>query len=77
MHEGLKKRLEKLEEEKAPLITPEAKEIIDLLNRGEEFLEHPERYPPEDPEETERMLKEVLASGLHAKKMETKGSVIN
>jgi hypothetical protein len=62
MAEALKKRIEKLEEEKAPLITPEAKEIIDLLHRDEEFFTHPERFPPEDPEETERMLKDFLES---------------
>ena len=62
MVEALKKRLVKLEEEKAPPITPEGQEIIDLLNRGEEFFEHPERFPPEDPEETRCMLKDLLES---------------
>ena len=62
MVEALKKRLVKLEEERAPTITPEGQEIIDLLHRGEEFIEHPERFPPEDPEETERMLADFLQS---------------
>jgi hypothetical protein len=72
MHETLKKRVEKLEEEAVPIVTPEAKEIMDLLERGREFIEHPERFPPEDPEETEAMLKEVLASYHHEKKMEAR-----
>jgi len=79
MVEALKKRLEKLEEERIPIVTPEAKEIIDLLHRGEEFFIHPERFPPEDPEETRRMLKDFLASdearALSEKKMEAKGKL--
>lgn len=62
MHEDLKKRVERLEEEKAPPITPEGQAIIDLLNEYKGLWEHPENYPPEDPAETERWLKEYLAS---------------
>lgn len=74
MHEALKKRLGKLEEERIPIITPQALEIIDLLRRHEEILKH---LSPEDPSETEAMLKEFLESDearmLSKKKMEAKG----
>ncbi len=69
----MKKRVEKLETEATPIWTPEALEIDRLLREGREFIEHPERFPPEDPEETRAMLKELLASYHHERKMEARG----
>ena len=81
MNEALKKRLEKLEAEAIPIITPEGQEIIDLLHVMEPYIEDPEWFPPEDPVETERMLADFLQSpearAAIARKMEAKGSVIH